>query len=148
MAPSPRIVPLPGPAGERALVSRLRAGEDQAYRDCYELHAPRTLALLARMLRDRAKAEENLQETFVAAFDKIDDTTPIPGGTQRGEMFVKTFTDTTLDVGETQPPLHLDLHCGDQGDAEIRARIFADIDQSALFPRSLSPNGEQTVKVV
>ena len=74
------------------------------------------------------------QSAAKAAFDKIDDTTPIPGGTQRGEMFVKTFTDTTLDVGETQPPLHLDLHCLDQGDAKIKARIHADVDQSALFP--------------
>ena len=88
------------------------------------------------------------QSAVKAAFDKIDDTTPIPGGTQRGEMFVKTFTDTTLDVGETQPPLHLDLHCLDQGDAKIKARIHADVDQSALFPTSLSPNEEQTVKVV
>jgi RNA polymerase sigma-70 factor (ECF subfamily) len=72
MSPSSRIVPLPpGPAGDRALVSRLRAGDDQAYRDCYDLHAPRTLALLARMLRDRARAEEILQETFVAVFRKI-----------------------------------------------------------------------------
>jgi hypothetical protein len=63
-------------------------------------------------------------------------------------MFVKTFTDTTLDVGETQPPLHLDLHCLDQGDAKIKARIHAGVDQSALFPASLSPNEEQTVKVV
>ena len=88
------------------------------------------------------------QSAVKAAFDKLDDTTPIPGGTQRGEMFVKTFTDTTLDVGETQPGLHLDLHCLDQGDAKIKARIHADVDQSALFPTSLSPNGEQTVKVV
>jgi hypothetical protein len=72
----------------------------------------------------------------VAAFDKIDDTTPIPGGTLRGEMFVKRFTDETLDVGETQPVLHLDLHCRDQGDAEIKARIHADVDQSALFPEA------------
>ena len=88
------------------------------------------------------------QSPAKAAFDKIDDTTPIPGGTQRGEMFVKTFTDETLDVGETQPVLRLNLHCLDQGDAEIRARIFAEVDQSALLPRSKSPNGEQTVKVV
>jgi len=88
------------------------------------------------------------QNVLVAAFDKIDDTIPIPGGTLRGEMFVKTSADNTLDVGETQPVLRLNLHCLDQGDAEIRARIFAEVDQSALLPRSKSPNGEQTVKVV
>jgi len=68
---SPRIVPLPGLAGDRALVNRLRSGEEQAYRDCYEQHAPRTLALLVRILRDQAKAEEILQETFVAVFRRI-----------------------------------------------------------------------------
>jgi len=71
MSSSSRIVLLPGPVGDRALVSRMRAGEDQAYRDCYDLHAPRTLALLARMLRDRAMAEEILQETFVSVFRKL-----------------------------------------------------------------------------
>jgi RNA polymerase sigma-70 factor (ECF subfamily) len=65
------IALLPGPAGDRALVARLLAGEEQAFRDCYELHAARTLSLLARMLRDRAHAEEILQETFVAVFKKI-----------------------------------------------------------------------------
>jgi len=71
MSSSPRIVLLPGPAGDRALVSRLLRGEEQAYRDCYDLHAPRTLALLVRILRNQAKAEEILQETFVAVFRKI-----------------------------------------------------------------------------
>jgi hypothetical protein len=88
------------------------------------------------------------QSTIVAAFDKIDDTIPIPGGTLRGEMFVKLLIATTLDVGGTQPGLRLNLHCLDQGDAEIKARIFADVDQSALFPRSPSLNEKQTVKVV
>jgi RNA polymerase sigma-70 factor, ECF subfamily len=68
---SPRISLLPGPAGDRALVSRLRAGEEQSYRDCYDQHAPRTLALLIRVLRNQAKAEEILQETFVSVFRKI-----------------------------------------------------------------------------
>jgi RNA polymerase sigma-70 factor (ECF subfamily) len=52
-------------------VARLLAGEEQAFRDCYDMHAARTLSLLARMLRDRAHAEEILQETFVAVFRKI-----------------------------------------------------------------------------
>ena len=54
------------------MVTRLRAGEEQAYRDCYETHAPKTLALLVRLLGDRGRAEEILQETFVAVFRKVD----------------------------------------------------------------------------
>jgi RNA polymerase sigma-70 factor (ECF subfamily) len=68
---SRRIVLLPGPAGDRALAARMLAGEPQAYRDCYEAHAPRVFALLNRMLRDAAKAEEILQETFEAVFAKV-----------------------------------------------------------------------------
>jgi len=71
LAQSPRIAFLPGAAGERALVARLIAGEPLAYRECYESHAPRTLRILLRMIGDRAKAEDVLQETFVAAFNKI-----------------------------------------------------------------------------
>src|SRR5438045_1466260 len=70
-SPASRIGLLPGVPGERALVARLLAGEEQAYRDCYDAHAPRTMSLLVRMLRDRAKAEEVLQETFVAVFRKV-----------------------------------------------------------------------------
>jgi RNA polymerase sigma-70 factor, ECF subfamily len=69
--PSSRLALLPGAAGDRALVARLLAGEEQAFRDCYDTHAPKTMSLLVRMLRDRAKAEEVLQETFVAVFRKI-----------------------------------------------------------------------------
>ncbi|HET6148081.1 MAG TPA: RNA polymerase sigma factor [Polyangia bacterium] len=64
-------------------MARLVAGEEQAFRDCYELHAPRTLSLLVRMLRDRAHAEEILQETFVAVFKKI--------GQYRGEARLPTW---------------------------------------------------------
>jgi RNA polymerase sigma-70 factor (ECF subfamily) len=68
---SHRIVSLPGPAGDRALVARMLAGEEHAYRDCYDTHAPRVLGLLVRMVGDRAKAEEILQETFAAVFNKV-----------------------------------------------------------------------------
>lgn len=73
---------LPGVAGERALVARLHAGEDAAYRECYQQHAPALLRVLERVLKNRARAEEVLQETFVAAFRAI--------GEFRGET--KLFT--------------------------------------------------------
>ncbi len=74
---------LPGTAGERALVARLAAGEDAAFRECYELHAPRLMRLLARLLRNQALAEEVLQETFIAAFRSV--------GQFRGETRVATW---------------------------------------------------------
>jgi RNA polymerase sigma-70 factor (ECF subfamily) len=65
------ILFLPGQIGERALRARLAAGEESAYRDCYQQYGPRLLRTLVRILRNRASAEEILQETFVAAFNNI-----------------------------------------------------------------------------
>jgi RNA polymerase sigma-70 factor, ECF subfamily len=65
------ILFLPGAIGDRALRTRLIAGEDNAYRECYELHAPKLLRLLTGILHNKARAEEVLQETFIAAFRSI-----------------------------------------------------------------------------
>lgn len=65
------ILFLPGELGERALRTRLIAGEDAAYRECYQKYAPKLLRLLGGIVRNKARAEELLQETFVAAFRSI-----------------------------------------------------------------------------
>jgi RNA polymerase sigma-70 factor (ECF subfamily) len=74
---------LPGPAGERALVAKLVAGEDSAYRECYQLLAPGVMTLLVRVLKNHALAEEVLQDTFIAAFRGI--------GSFRGETRLFTW---------------------------------------------------------
>ncbi len=65
------ILFFPGEIGERALRTRLVAGEDAAYRECYQQYAPKLMRLLAGILRNKARAEEVLQETFIAAFRSI-----------------------------------------------------------------------------
>jgi RNA polymerase sigma-70 factor, ECF subfamily len=65
------ILFLPGEVGDRALRTRLVAGEDAAYRECYQQFAPRLMRIVLRVLRDQASAEEILQETFIAAFRAI-----------------------------------------------------------------------------
>jgi RNA polymerase sigma-70 factor, ECF subfamily len=65
------ILFLPGELGERAMRTRLIAGDDTAYRECYEQHAPRLMRILVRLLRNQAWAEEILQDTFIAAFRSI-----------------------------------------------------------------------------
>lgn len=77
------IVFLPGEIGERALRTRLVAGDDAAYRECYQLHAPKLMRLLSGILRNKARAEEVLQETFVAAFRGI--------ASFRGDVSVSTW---------------------------------------------------------
>jgi RNA polymerase sigma factor (sigma-70 family) len=74
---------LPGEIGDRALRTRLIAGEDSAYRECYQLHAQKLLRLLTGILRNQARAEEVLQDTFIAAFRSI--------ARFRGEVSIATW---------------------------------------------------------
>jgi len=62
------ILFFPGEIGERALRARLAAGEDAAYRDCYQRYAPRLMRLLIGILHNKARSEEILQDTFIAAY--------------------------------------------------------------------------------
>jgi RNA polymerase sigma-70 factor (ECF subfamily) len=78
-----RILFLPGETGEKALLARLEAGEDSAYRECYQSFAPQVLRVLMRVLRNQALAEEILQDTFVSAFKSI--------GQFRGETRLSTW---------------------------------------------------------
>jgi len=72
MKRSETILLLPGAPGESALHARLCAGEEAAFRSCYEQYAPRLMRLLMKMMRNQASAEEVLQETFLVAFRSID----------------------------------------------------------------------------
>ncbi len=62
---------LPGAVGERALLARLKAGEESAFSELYGAHAPRLLRLLIRVLKSREMAEDSLQETFQKAFNSV-----------------------------------------------------------------------------
>lgn len=53
-----------GAAGDRELMEQLAAGDSQALGILYDRHAGRVMALLVRMLRERAAAEDLLQEVF------------------------------------------------------------------------------------
>jgi RNA polymerase sigma-70 factor, ECF subfamily len=78
-----KILFFPGEIGERALRARLVAGEDAAYRECYQQYAPKLLRVLNGIVRNKARAEELLQETFVAAFRSI--------AGFRGEVSISTW---------------------------------------------------------
>lgn len=47
------------------LVAKLQAGDEAAYATCYHTLRPRLFGFLLRLVRDRAVAEDLLQETFV-----------------------------------------------------------------------------------
>src|SRR5829696_2707141 len=61
-----------GQLGEQELIERLRAGDKNACAQCVELHAPGVYRLALRMLGDQSEAEDVTQETFLNAFNGID----------------------------------------------------------------------------
>ncbi len=71
MKRSETVLLLPGVPGERALHARLCAGEEVAFRECYDQFAPRLMRILMKLVRNQATAEEILQETFLVAFRSI-----------------------------------------------------------------------------
>jgi len=50
------------------LVTRSRRGDPRALAELYRRHAPTLLAYLERILRERAEAEDVLQETYLRIF--------------------------------------------------------------------------------
>lgn len=58
-------------AEDEALVERARAGEPDAFEELYRRHASATFGLALRMLRNRADAEDMLQEIFIHAYDRL-----------------------------------------------------------------------------
>lgn len=57
---------------EAALLMRLRAGEEGAYRDLLHRHGGRLLAVARRLMRDEEAARDCLQEALISAFRAID----------------------------------------------------------------------------
>ena len=54
------------------LLARLRAGDDDAYRELLHSHGARLLAVARRILRDEEDAQDCLQDAFLSAFRSIE----------------------------------------------------------------------------
>ena len=57
---------------DHRLVERLRAGDEDAYREFVDTYKDRLLSVIARVLGGAADAEDLAQETFLKAFGAID----------------------------------------------------------------------------
>ena len=84
---------------------------------------------------------------FVSSYATLTSIAPLTPGSGHPAMFLRLPVDATLDVGDILPPIRIDVHCLDQGDAKITCHVHADIDESDLFPTSQNPNGEQIITV-
>ena len=56
------------PVEDGTVLEAIRRGDARALEELYRRHSPRIYALLLRMLRETADAEETLQETFIDAW--------------------------------------------------------------------------------
>ncbi|MGZ6079014.1 MAG: sigma-70 family RNA polymerase sigma factor, partial [Myxococcaceae bacterium] len=69
-------------AEEGGVLEAIRHGDSRALEVLYRRHAPRIYALLLRMLRETADAEEILQETFVDAWKRAAEYAPSRGSVE------------------------------------------------------------------
>jgi RNA polymerase sigma-70 factor (ECF subfamily) len=60
------------PVPDERLVERIRAGDQQAFEELYGRYFPRVYHFVARRVRNRADADETVQEVFVNVFASID----------------------------------------------------------------------------
>lgn len=71
---------MPADAADKQLVARIRGGEEAAWQECIDRFERRLLAFVESRLRNRATAEDVVQDTFVGfltALPNYDDETPI-----------------------------------------------------------------------
>ena len=76
--PSERVLPREAISNE-TLLSRVGAGDRVAFRDLYSATASRLFAICVSLLRDRARAEDALQEGFVRVWEHAKSFDPEKG---------------------------------------------------------------------
>lgn len=74
-------------AHDRSLLARIAAGDREAFAALFDRHSPVVLGVLVRLLRDRAEAEEVLQEAFLQAWQDAAGYRP-DGATPRGWLLM------------------------------------------------------------
>jgi RNA polymerase sigma-70 factor (ECF subfamily) len=84
----PRLALVPDDhAHDRRLLARVAGGDRDAFAALFDRHSPVVLGVLARMLRDRAEAEEVLQEAFLQAWQEAAGYRP-EGASPRGWLLM------------------------------------------------------------
>lgn len=58
---------------EQSLLKRIHAGDQAACAECIERHASGVYGLALRLMKNEADAEDVMQETFLSAFQAVDD---------------------------------------------------------------------------
>ena len=67
---------MPSSESDRALVKRIRQGDQDAWQECINQFEGRLLAFARSRLSDQSSAEDIVQETLIRAFGRLDDFQP------------------------------------------------------------------------
>jgi RNA polymerase sigma-70 factor, ECF subfamily len=96
------------PAEDRTVLDAVRRGDQRSLEELYRRHSPRLYALLLRMLRETADAEEVLQETFIDAWRRAAEYSASRGSVEARLRLVKHSEQlATTDAPQSEPP---DVH--------------------------------------
>jgi len=109
---------------ETALLQGLRRCDPAAFTELFELYSDRVFRLAVRFLNDEREAEEVVQDTFLAVFEKIDG---FEGRSRLGTWIYRIAANFALMRLRARRPddRSLDAEPGDEGEAILPA-VLAD----------------------
>lgn len=130
------------PAGEldyasltdQQVVLRARQGSERAYRELIGRYQRPVFSLIYRLVRDREKAEDLAQETFIKVLNAIDRYNP---EYKFSSWIFKIAHNTALDLLRRKEPETLSL------DGSPHARTAAEAEASTITPESGGETPEQ-----
>ncbi|CAN5747175.1 RNA polymerase sigma factor RpoE [soil metagenome] len=119
---------------DQQVVQRARDGSERAYRELIGRYQRPVFSLIYRMVRDREKAEDLAQDTFVKVLNAIDRYNP---DYKFSSWIFKIAHNTSLDHLRRKEPETLSL------DGSPHARTAAEAEASTITPESGGENPEQ-----
>lgn len=135
-------MPPPTPAGEldyaaltdQQVVQRAREGSERAYRELIGRYQRPVFSIIYRLVRDREKAEDLAQDTFVKVLNAIDRYNP---EYKFSSWIFKIAHNTSLDHLRKKEPETLSL------DGSPHARTAAETEATTITPESGGETPEQ-----
>jgi RNA polymerase sigma-70 factor, ECF subfamily len=119
---------------DQQVVELARKGKEPAYRELIGRYQRPVFSLIYRMVRDREKAEDLAQDTFIKVLNAIDRYDP---SYKFSSWIFKIAHNTSLDHLRKKGPETLSL------EGSPHARTDAEIEASTITPESMDENPEE-----
>ena len=119
---------------DQQIVELARKGRESAYRELIGRYQRPVFSLIYRLVRDREKAEDLAQDTFIKVLNAIDRYDPT---FKFSSWIFKIAHNTALDQLRRREPETLSL------DGSPHARTAAEVEASTITPASTDENPEQ-----